>query len=155
MDSRCQLSLREVRLIYLITYSQVDSSIAATREDFARIVVDAFSKTNSGSSEIIKASGFVVEKTIHYHKAVKLTRARRWASIRNYLQREYGICVNFSNVREHKLFRCLAQCHKGGQFLHRVHGHPELTNDSQPRTTNATVQDFSHHLFFNVSHIHN
>ena len=85
MDSRCQLNLRQVRLIYLITYSQVDSSIAATREDFARIVVDAFSKTNSGSSEIIKASGFVVEKTIHYHKAVKLTRARRWASIRNYL----------------------------------------------------------------------
>ena len=97
----------------------------------------------------------MVEKTIHYHMAVKLTRARKWASIRNYLQREYGICVNFSNVREHKLFRCLAQCHKGGQFLHRVHGHPELTNDSQPRTTNATVQDFSHHLFFNVSHIHN
>ena len=60
--------------------------------------MDAFSKTNSGSSEIIKASGFVVEKTIHYHMAVKLTRARRWASIRNYLQREYGICVNFSNV---------------------------------------------------------
>ena len=47
MDSRCQLNLRQVRLIYLITYSQADSSIAATREDFARIVVDAFSKTNT------------------------------------------------------------------------------------------------------------
>ena len=90
MDSRCQLNLRQVRLIYLITYSQADSSIAATREDFARIVVDAFTKTNSGSSEI---SQWVCSKEnhadhgFHYHMAVKLTRARRWASIRNYLQR--------------------------------------------------------------------
>ena len=52
MDSRCQLNSRQVRLVYLITYSQADPLIAATREDFARIVVEAFSKTNSGSSEL-------------------------------------------------------------------------------------------------------
>ena len=63
-----------MRLIYLITYSQADPLIAATREDFARIVVEAFSKTSSRSSEL---SQRVCGKENHvdhgflYHMAVE------------------------------------------------------------------------------------
>ena len=37
------LNSRQVRFVYLITYSQADLDIVPTREEFSRIVLDSFS----------------------------------------------------------------------------------------------------------------
>ena len=155
MDSRCQLNSRQVRLVYLITYSQADPLIAATREDFARIVVEAFSKTNSGSSELsqwVCSKENHVDHGFHYHVAVKLTRGRRWATIRNYLQRQHDICVHFSNSHTN-YFSAWRYVTKEDSSYIESNGHPDLTNQSEPRTTSATAATQSQSARRNLSRI--
>ena len=34
---------------------------------------------------------------LHYHVAVKLSGRRRWLRVRNYIDQEYGVQVNFND----------------------------------------------------------
>ena len=92
---------REVRSVYLITYSQADLDKFPTRDSFARTVVQAFDETRSGLADIVQ---WVCSQERHssggtyYHMAVKLSHARRWLRIRNYLKDNHSIQVNFLSV---------------------------------------------------------
>lgn len=91
------LHSREVRRVYLITYSKVDINKCPTRESFVMAVVGAFTACNIRiihwvcAKENHKNSGF------HYHMAVKLCERRRWSQVRNVLHERNDVSVNFSN----------------------------------------------------------
>ena len=78
VGSQERLLHREVRSVYLITYSQADLDKFQTRDSFARTVVQAFDETRSGLTDIVQwvcsqerhSSGGT-----HYHMAVKLLHA--------------------------------------------------------------------------------
>ena len=92
------LHSREVRRVYLVTYSQANLEIVPSRESFARIVLDAFN--NSSVVYWVCSQEPHANGGVHYHMAVKLERRRRWLHVRNYIDREYGIKVNFSGRHE-------------------------------------------------------
>ena len=54
LGSQERLLHREVRSVYLITYSQADLDKFQTRDSFASTVVEAFDETRSGLADIVQ-----------------------------------------------------------------------------------------------------
>lgn len=105
MDSEEQLGNellrnRDVRRVYLITYSQVNADIFPTRESFVTIVEDAFSTCNVQILQWVCAKENHIESGFHYHMGVKLFERHRWRRVRSVLEEKHGVHVNFSNRHE-------------------------------------------------------
>ena len=83
------LRSRQIRSVYLITYSQADESVASSREEFARKVVHAFVECYGGVSGVVETWVCSQENHAtaghHFHMAVKLKRPRRWLAVRKRL----------------------------------------------------------------------
>ena len=96
------LSNRQHRSVYLITYSQADEQIVSSRESFAVIVLDAFEnsdpETQSRVVQWVCSEESQKNGGIHYHMAVKLDRYRRCLKVRNYVDTKHGIKLHFSSV---------------------------------------------------------
>ena len=112
------LSWRDVRRVYLITYSQANLEIVPTREAFAHIILDAFDNAVPGSN-------------------VKLSGRRRWLRVRNYIDQEYGVKVNFSD-RHDNYYSVWRYTTKEDSSSVQFRNHPDLQNDGAPITTNAS-----------------
>ena len=71
-DSNVEIGRRDLRRVYLITYSQADVNKLPTRHSFADAVLAAFAETNvmhwCCSKEHHQKSG------VHYHMSVKLSK---------------------------------------------------------------------------------
>ncbi len=143
------LSAREVRSVYLITYSQANVDIVATREELSRIVLDSFSNADPCShSQVVQwvcSQESHRDGGIHYHMAVKLSARRRWLKVRNYIDEKYCIKVNFSN-RHHNYYSAWQYTTKEDSLYVESPNHPDLANYWEPissegsraRTRNAT-----------------
>ena len=98
------LSSRDVRRVYLITYSQANLEIVPTREAFTRIISDAFdnavSEANATVLHWVCSQEIHADGGVNYHMAVKLSARRRWLRVRNCIDQEYGVKVNFSDRRQ-------------------------------------------------------
>jgi hypothetical protein len=136
-----QLHSRQVRTVYLVTYSQVDSTCAQSREEFAKLLVEGFEKTSEKSNNVIqwvcskephKTSGF------HYHMAIKLSKARRWLSVRRWMDNRHGIKVNFSCVHSNYYSAWKYTTKQDVSFIQSP-GHPDLTN-SKASTAKSSKQ---------------
>ena len=98
-DDNCEIILgsREVRQVYLVTYSQADLSKFPTRTSFAEAVVKSFTTTTTSvlhwccSKKPHKRSGN------HYHISVKLSNVKRWLPSKRYLLGHFGVPVHFSS----------------------------------------------------------
>ena len=95
------LHSRQVRFVYLITYSQPDLDLVPTREEFSAIVLDSVSNADPSSPvDVVQWACSKEEHRnggSHYHMAVKLSAHRRWLKVRNYLEKRHGVKVNFSD----------------------------------------------------------
>ncbi len=89
-----ELGARQVRKMYLVTYSQANTKKFSTRNSFAEAVLKAF---HCGSAKVLhwccsqeshKKSG------IHYNMCLKLDRNQQWVSAKKYLGSNYGISVH-------------------------------------------------------------
>ena len=103
-EERKELHVREQRLVYLITYSRADFNKIASREAFAKAVIQGFTTTtaagvvhwvilrkmHANSSDSNNANDF------HYHMALKLDKRATWLSVRNHIEEYHDILVNFS-----------------------------------------------------------
>ena len=80
--SKRDLRSRQIRSVYLITYSQADTEMVSSRNSFAVIVLDSFQNADPQSqSQVVQwvcSEESHKEGGIHYHMAVKLDRNRRW-----------------------------------------------------------------------------
>ena len=68
------LGVRQVREIYLITYSQVNADLFTTRESFVNIVIvcEAFTACNVGVLQWLCAKENNEQSGFHFHMTVKL-----------------------------------------------------------------------------------
>ena len=110
---------------YLVTYSQLDHRKFPTRHSFGAAVVEAFGANCVDyfvvSKEHHKEGGY------HYHCALRLNKAMRWKSSKNYLKENYGIIVNYSVSREMYVGRYTVKNDKHRAFIGSVLvKHPNL-----------------------------
>ena len=132
-----QLNVRALRSVYMITYSQADLVIVPTRQAFSDIVVHAFtSQTPATPIQWVCCQETHENGGVHYHLAIKLDRQQRWLSVRNYLERENGINVNFTS--EHfNYYSAYTYVTKEDSEYITSDGHPDLDN-GPPRTMAAS-----------------
>ena len=125
------------RSIYLITYSLCGNS-GLNREAFAKIILDAWN--DSCLSKIIQ---WVVSEEMHqdggkhFHMALKLDKKTRWLAVRNFLDMRHGIKVNFSDKHDN-YFSAYKYVVKYDADYVQSDNHPDLTNATAPRKTNAS-----------------
>lgn len=89
--------------VYLVTYSRADLSKIPDRETLACIIINAFEQMH-----VAKVEHWVVSQEHHkdnennpnqkhYHMALKLNMRMRWARVRQYIESNHDIRVNFSD----------------------------------------------------------
>ncbi len=90
------LTANDPHRVYIITYSQADRQIFPTRQAFGVACVAAF-----GGGHVIKYFCSVMEPHenggFHYHVAILLSESKRWKYARDYLEKTFGVNVNFSS----------------------------------------------------------
>lgn len=132
----CELGRRDVRKVYLITYSQANTLKFPTRNSFAEAVLKAF---HGGSAKVLhwccsqeshKKSG------IHYHMSLKLDRNQRWLRAKKFLTENYGISVHFSSVHVN-YYTAWKYVTKEDRLSVESEAHPDLNNSEGPSTTKA------------------
>jgi len=127
---------RLYRSVYLITYSRADLSIVESKDEFANIVTGAVVRATPAKVRHWSVGEEQhLDGATHYHIAIKLDRQQRWLAIRDRIESDHGIKVNFSG--DHcNYFSAWSYCTKEGDFL-QSDPHPDL-NDNPPRTHNAS-----------------
>jgi hypothetical protein len=132
-----ELSTRQVRQVYLVTYSQADTSKFPTRKLFAEAVVLSFSRGTTTSVVHWCCSQERHERSgVHYHLAIKLTKNQRWLPAKKFLQDKYGISVHFSNVHKN-YYTAWRYVTKEDENYEQSEPHPDLSNTGEPSTTKA------------------
>ena len=73
----CEMNARNVRQIYLITYSMVDTELFPTRSSFAEAVVPSFLETPAKLYSGVVAWNSTYNR-VSFHMAIKLDKNQRW-----------------------------------------------------------------------------
>ena len=140
-SSQVELGVREVRRVYLITYSQADTTKVSSRQRFAEIVVEAFQLRQVSNESTVQQWACCLELHqtggIHFHMAIKLRRPRRWLSVRQFIHTRYGINVHFSN-RHVNYYTAWSYVIKEDNDVVMSSNHPDLWNTPPPATTAAS-----------------
>ena len=125
-------SVNAVCSVYLLTYSQSDTVKFPCRRDFTLAVVTGFSQ---GKGKVIQWCCCKEQHTKtsgeHYRIAVKLDRNQRWLPCKEYLQREHGISVHFSNKHANYVT-------KSDPDFEQSPRHPFLNSCGEPKTSSAS-----------------
>ena len=142
VNSNCYnaLSRRQVRSVYLITYSRAQADmLIASRAAFAEVIVEAFKNADPKISNRVVQWVCSEERHrdggIHYHMAVKLERNRQWLKVRNYVHEMHGVQINFSSnhANYHSAWKYAT---KDDTDFVLSEGHPDLGN--VPQTQQAS-----------------
>ena len=125
------------RSVYLITYSQYDSS-HLSRTQFTDIIVDAWhSNSRSKILQWVVSLESHQNRGSHFHMAIKLSTTSRWRAIRRFVDNKHGIKLNFSDSHTN-YYTAYEYVTKEDPNFMLSPGHPDLANTSTPNTTNAT-----------------
>ena len=130
------LGRREVRQVYLITYSQASTVKFPTRRSFAEAVVRSFSTGKSFvvqwccAKESHRNSGF------HYHVSLKLDKIQRWLPAKRYMMQTYGVSVHFSNAQAN-YYTAWRYVTKQDRHYEQSDSHPDLSDSAEPVTMRA------------------
>ena len=132
----CELGRRDVRKVYLITYSQANTLKFPTRNSFAEAVLKAF---HGGFAKVLhwccsqespKKSG------IQYHMSLKLDRNQWWLRAKKFLTENCGISVHISSVHVN-YYTAWKYVTKEDRLSVESEAHPDLNNSEGPSTTKA------------------
>ena len=142
MENLVELQPRVVRKVYLVTYARASEDLCATRDEFARMVIEAFD-FNNGAPRLLhwvvcrephEGGGF------HYHMAICLSQNKRWGPAKRRLRENNGFVVHFQdrlNVCNY-IGAYIYVCKSDRSVLHSD-PHPDLENVVQFRTANASA----------------
>ena len=125
---------RDVRKVYLITYSSANTEVY-DREKFSDMIVKCFEAVTTAKisqwaccMEQHKVNGY------HFHMCILLDKLQRWLKVKNYVQQKYGIVINFSgHTGYHTAFNYVVK--EDSSFI-TSSNHPETV--SPPKTSKAT-----------------
>ena len=135
-DSNVEIGRRDLRRVYLITYSQADVKKFPTRRSFADAVLAPFAGTNvmhwCCSKEYHQNSG------VHYHMSVKLSKCQRWLPAKKFLSGRFGISVHFSSIHAN-YYTAWKYVTKEDDCAEESKDHLDLRTTKGPRTMNAHV----------------
>lgn len=144
-DKNRELGNREIRKVYLVTYSQANTSKFPTRYAFAEAVSKSFDRGSATilhwccSQENHKKSG------VHYHMCLKLSKNQRWLGAKKFLAEKYGISVHFSSVHSN-YYTAWKYVTKEDSTPIESEGHPDLRNSKEPSTMRASEATCSHRM---------
>lgn len=130
-----QLHQRQVRSVYLVTYSQADLE-KYNKEIFSSLVVKAFEEGSVKVLQWVCCQESHTESGAHFHVAIKLNKIRRWVSIKRKLSHQNGIEVHFSTNHDN-YYSAWKYVTKEENHI-ESEGHPDLSSASAPRTSNAS-----------------
>ena len=125
------------RSIYLMAYSQADLIKFPTRKSFTDVITEAFSNGQAQIKQWICSIENHKDRGKHYQLAIKLDRVRRWLSIRNYLEKNNEIQMNFSERHSNYLDAWSYVRTEDTEFL-QSKIHPDLSSGYIPHTKAAT-----------------
>ena len=138
-ESTANSGTPKLRSVYLITFSQCDSS-HLSRAEFANIIVDAWhSRSRARICQWVVSLEAHENGGSHFHMAIKLTATSRWRAIRKLIDTKYGIKLNFSDSHEN-YYTAYSYVVKEDPDFVLSPGHPDLSNADPPPTTKATSQ---------------
>lgn len=135
--SEANLELREIRRVYLITYSRADTRKVPSRQRFAEIVLDAFELRGASVIQWACCKERHTTGGVHLHMAIKLSKPQRWLSIRQFIQTRHGINVHFSS-RHVNYFTAWQYVTKEDDDVLLSPNHPDLWNTGPPATQAAS-----------------
>ena len=119
------------RSVYLITYSRADKQKIPSKERFAEVISNEFTGVRQWvCCEELHADN----ESSHYHLAIKLDRVKRWKLVRQRIQNNYGICINFSDDHNN-YYTAYRYVVKDGNYI-KSPNHPEYSES--PQTNRAS-----------------
>ncbi|XP_071840223.1 uncharacterized protein [Apostichopus japonicus] len=131
------LGVRQVRMVYLITYSPADETLCASRENFAEQVRGSFESVGAHIIQWVCCQETHQDGGKHYHMAVKLDRPRRWLRVKSLLENQHGNVVLFSSTHAN-YYTAWQYVVKEDAGVLQTPGHPDL-GASPPATTSAST----------------
>lgn len=137
VNSSSNLKEKEVRSVYLVTYSQANKEEFPRREVFARVLVESFEFIGANVFQWCCSEESHENGGKHYHMAIKLSKIYRWNAAKRYLREHYGITVNFSS-NHHNYYSAWAYVTKHDKEYIESTGHPDLANTGEPITAKAS-----------------
>lgn len=138
MATSNELRPRQVRTVYMITYSQANDNICSTRQQFADNVLNAFDSVDTKVIQWVCCIEKHQDGGNHFHMAVKLDKARRWIKVKQILHNLYGMVVHFSCTHVN-YFTAWQYVTKADSEVIQSDGHPNLSNDQPSSTTAAST----------------
>ena len=127
----------KVRSVYLITYSQADTS-RFTRESFAEAVVSLFNNGKAKVVEWVCAMETHRNGGKHFHIALQLTKLKRWKAIKNEMMDLYGVVLHFSDIHTDYYDAWHYVTKEDKQVIHSAN-HSKVPPRTAPRTQRASV----------------
>lgn len=136
--------LSQQRQVYMITYSRADQNIVSSRENFANLVVEAWSIVSDCNvlqwvvgKELHCSSDKDEGNAWHYHMALKLDKKCRWLQVRNILRNRYNLKVHFSDNHSdyYTAYKYVTK-----EDINPAHSenHPDLKDSEPPKTSEAS-----------------
>jgi len=132
------LDPRTIRKTYLVTYSQANRIIFPTRESFGQKVSDAFDR-GVGKVKVMHWACCLESHENggdHYHVSLKLSGSKRWKGVKDFLAKDSGIQVNFSDKHD-DYWTAFKYITKSDQNIYLSRGHPNMQDMCSPRTKNC------------------
>ena len=123
------------KYIFLVTYSQVDRSVFATKAAFADAVVKAF---NAGRAESrVESWACSVERhqdgVRHYHMCLRMTKGKKWLHVKKLLERQHRIVVNFREIpADPSYIRAYRYVTKEDGYAVHSDPHPDIADMDAP-----------------------
>ncbi|KAJ8036662.1 hypothetical protein HOLleu_20705 [Holothuria leucospilota] len=131
------LGTRQVRMVYLLTYSQADANICISREDFASKVTNAFNSVGAHIIQWACCREYHQDGSMHYHMAIKLDRPHRWLQVKKTIEAEHGIIVHFLATHANYYSAWQYVTKEDDSVITSPH-HPDI-GDHPPATTSASA----------------
>ena len=98
LGEETELTKRQLRSVYLITYSQADMTIFPTRQSFADAVIEGFDSPALKVEQWVCCKEQHQTKGEHYHMAIKLNKVKRWLSVKESINTKYKEILPFLQI---------------------------------------------------------
>lgn len=132
-----ELQPRQVRSVYLITYSQANLEKFQTRESFARAVIKEFESSKVRVLQWVCCLENHKVNGVHYHLAIKMSSNKRWLPVKKRMTQEHGAVLHFSSAHQN-YYSAWKYVTKSDQQYQQSQDHPDLTLTGSPQTSNAS-----------------
>lgn len=133
-----ELKARQVRSVYLVTYSQVDFSKFPTRKSFAEKVASLFNSTNV---KVVQWACSMEKHELtggdHYHMSIKLNKNKRWLPVKQKMSSDHGVELHFSSAHSN-YYSAWKYTTKSDTAYEQSEKHPDLSQVNSPQTKRAT-----------------